>query len=83
MKEKFAILYYDSYTRSKEEVREAFDGVKAILGEDTEIIALPKDFDILLDCSIDQLLQVEGMICAAIDQKQDAILSQPTDGILH
>ena len=72
------ILYYDE-SKPKEQL---YDIVKKI-GEVTkdEVIVLPKNFDILLDCSLDQLVSVKGIIDTAIALKMK--MTEPTNGIVQ
>jgi hypothetical protein len=60
------IIYYDE-TKSKEEMYEIVQQVKEIVKD--EVICMPKNFDILLDCSLDQLISVKGVLDTAISMK--------------
>lgn len=60
------ILYYDE-SQPKEELYKIVKGVREVTQD--EVIVLPKNFDILLDCSLDQLLSVKGIIDTAISSK--------------
>lgn len=60
------ILYYDE-SQPKEELYKIVKGVREVTQD--KVIALPKNFDILLDCSIDQLVSVKGIIDTAITLK--------------
>ena len=60
------ILYYDE-SQPKEELYKIVKGVREVTQD--EVIALPKNFDILLDCSLDQLVSVRGIIDTAIALK--------------
>ena len=62
------ILYYDK-SQPKEELFRIVKGVKEVTQD--EVIALPKNFDILLDCSLDQLVSVKGIIDTAIALKTE------------
>ena len=71
------ILYYDS--KPKEELYKIVEGVKEITQD--EVIALPKNFDILLDCSLDQLVSIKGIIDTAIALKMK--MTELTNGIVQ
>ena len=60
------VLYYDDNT-SKEHLWEIVKQIKDITKD--EVIVLPKNFDILLDCSLDQLISVKGIIDTAVSLK--------------
>lgn len=60
------ILYYDERT-PKKELYDIAEQLRKVVGK--EILVLPKNFDILLDCSIDQLIQVRAMLDVTIQQK--------------
>lgn len=60
------ILYYDD-TKPKEELYKIVKGVREVTQD--EVIVLPKNFDILLNCSLDQLVSVKGIIDTAIALK--------------
>lgn len=60
------ILYYDERT-PKKELYDIAELLRKVVGK--EILVLPKNFDILLDCSIDQLIQVRAMLDVTIQQK--------------
>ena len=72
------ILYYDE-SQSIGELQKIAESVREVTQD--EVIVLPKNFDILLDCSLDQLVSVKGIIDAAIALKADVI--EPIDGILQ
>ena len=72
------ILYYDE-SQSAEELQKIVEGVREVTQDN--VIVLPKNFDILLDCSLDQLISVKGIIDAAIALKADAI--EPISGIVQ
>ena len=72
------ILYYDE-TKPKEELYKILKSIKEVTQDD--VIALPKNFDILLDCSLDQLISVKGIIDTAIALKMKII--EPTNGIVQ
>lgn len=66
------ILYYDE-SQPKEELYKIAKGVREVT-QDT-VIVLPKNYDILLDCSIDQLLTARSIIDTAISLKMDSEVS--------
>ena len=70
------ILYYDE-SQPKEELYKIVKGVGEVTQD--KVIALPKNFDILLDCSLDQLVSVKGIIDTAIALKMK--LEEPTTDI--
>ena len=72
------ILYYDE-SQPKEELYKIVKGVREVTQD--EVIVLPKNFDILLDCSLDQLVSVKGIIDTAIALKMK--MTEPTNGILQ
>ena len=72
------IIYYDE-TKSKEEMCEVVKQVKEMLKD--EVICMPKNFDVLLDCSLDQLISVKGILDTAISMKIS--LESPTGAYLQ
>ena len=70
------VLYYDTNT-PKEHLGNMVKQIKEITEE--EVIALPKNFDVLLDCSLDQLISVKGIVDTAIALKMQ--LEEPTTTI--
>ena len=60
------ILYYDD-TTPKKELYNITKQIKNITKD--EVLVLPKNFDILLDCSLDQLISVKGILDTAIALK--------------
>ena len=72
------ILYYDDL-KPKEELYKIVKGVREVTQD--EVIVLPKNFDILLDCSLDQLISVKGIIDTAIALKMK--MTEPTNGIVQ
>lgn len=68
MKKNISIIYYDE-SFPKEQLEHVCSQVRKALGEDGRILVLPKNFDVLLDCSLDQLLQVRAMIDTTIEMK--------------
>ena len=71
------ILYYDS--KPKEDLYYIVKGIREITQD--EVIALPKNFDILLDCSLDQIVSIKGIIDTAIALKMK--MTEPTNGIVQ
>ena len=72
------ILYYDD-TKPKEELYKILKSVKEVTQD--EVIVLPKNFDILLDCSLDQLISVKGILDTAIALKMK--MTEPTNEIVQ
>lgn len=72
------VLYYEE-SQPKEDLYKIVKGVKEITQD--KVIALPKNFDILLDCSLDQLVSVKGIIDTAIALKMK--ITEPTNGIVQ
>ena len=70
---RMTVLYYDNNT-PKEHLRKIARQIKEITKD--EVIILPKNFDILLDCSLDQLISIKGIIDTAIALKMK--LETPT-----
>jgi hypothetical protein len=60
------VIYYDT-TYPKEQMYDMVRQVKEITKD--EVIMLPKNFDILLDCTLDQLISVKGILDTAIALK--------------
>ena len=71
------ILYYDD--TKPDELRKIVERIKPVVGND--ILVLPKNFDILLDCSLDQLVSVKGVVDTAIALKMK--LQDPDTEILQ
>ena len=71
------ILYYDDM--KPDELRKIVERIKPVVGND--ILVLPKNFDILLDCSLDQLVSVKGVVDTAIALKMK--LQDPDTEILQ
>lgn len=67
------ILYYDeSSCISKEQIHQLLRDMKDRFSDtDTQFIALPKNYDIMLNCSIDQLETVRDIIDSAIRKKKE------------
>lgn len=61
------IIYFDNHYPA-ETFWKISKAVKEKLGDD--VLFLPKDFDVITDCSIEQLESVKRLIEAAIEQKQ-------------
>lgn len=72
------ILYYDE-SQPKEELYKIVKGVREVTQD--KVIALPKNFDILLDCSLDQLVSVKNIVDTAIALKMK--MAEPTNGIVQ
>ena len=72
------VIYYDT-TYPKEQMYDMVKQVKEITKD--EVIMLPKNFDILLDCSLDQLISVKGILDTAIALKLK--MDEPTTNILQ
>lgn len=60
------ILYYDDNT-PKDKLPGIVNSIRDITND--EVLVLPKNFDILLDCSLDQLISVKGILDTAIALK--------------
>ena len=60
------ILYYDDNT-PKDKLPGIVKKIHDITND--EVLVLPKNFDILLDCSLDQLISVKGILDTAIALK--------------
>lgn len=67
------ILYYDD-TRPKKELYDLVKQIRGII--DDKVLVLPKNFDVLLNCSLDQLVSVKALIDTAIAEK---IKEMPVD----
>lgn len=61
------ILYYD-LTRPKKEIYDIILNVKKAL-PDKNVICIPKNYDILLNASIDELVSIQNVINTAIEMK--------------
>ena len=72
------VIYYDT-TYPKEQMYDMVKQVKEITKD--EVIVLPKNFDILLDCSLDQLISVKGILDTAIALKLK--MDEPTTNIVQ
>lgn len=60
------IVYYDENT-SLEQLPQIAKQIKDTTG--SEVLILPKNFDVLLDCSLDQLISVKGIVDTAVTMK--------------
>ena len=60
------ILYYDD-SKSKKELYDIVKRIGAVTQD--KVVALPKNFDVLLNCSLDHLLSIKGIIDATISLK--------------
>lgn len=72
------ILYYDEL-KPKKELYDIVKQIREIVKD--EVLVLPKNFDILLDCSLDQLISTKGILDTAITMKMK--MEQPTTGDLQ
>lgn len=72
------ILYYDEL-KSKKELYDIVKQIREIVKD--EVLVLPKNFDILLDCSLDQLISTKGILDTAITMKMK--MEEPTTGDLQ
>ena len=65
------ILYYDEYNKNNfVSVARSLNDV--IEDDNTKIIAIPKNYDLLLNCSVDQLVSVRALIDTALSLKIQA-----------
>lgn len=62
---KITILYFDDAEPSQ--INDSVAAIKSVV--DNDVIALPKNFDVMLDCSLDQLVNVRAIIDTAIQVK--------------
>ena len=60
------IIYYDTNTCKPEQLYKLVQTVKGELGN---VLCLPKDFDVLLNASEEQLISIRNTIDAALQQK--------------
>lgn len=72
------ILYYDEL-KPKKELYDIVKQIRKIVKD--EVLVLPKNFDILLDCSLDQLISTKGILDTAITMKMK--MEEPTSGDLQ
>lgn len=72
------ILYYDEL-KPKKELYDIVKQIREIVKD--EVLVLPKNFDILLDCSLDQLISTKGILDTAITMKMK--MEEPTTGDLQ
>lgn len=61
------ILYYD-LSAPKDKLFEAVKMLREILG--SELIALPKDYELILDCPLERLETIRDLLNKAIIEKQ-------------
>lgn len=61
------ILYYDD-SLPKENLMKLVRAVKDKVGSD--LIVIPKNFELILDCPADRLLDIRDMIDRALEEKQ-------------
>lgn len=61
------ILYYDAKITSVDKLQKQLSKLQEALG--TQVIAIPKQFDLMLNCSVDQLVQLKQLIDAALSIK--------------
>ena len=62
------MIYYDTVNTDVDRLQSLVDDLREKLPE-TTVIAVPKDYDLMLDCSIDQLFTVRSIIDTAIQIK--------------
>lgn len=65
-----AVIYYDTRT-PKQELYSIVQNTGKVLGDEAKVIAIPKHYDMLLDCNVDQLYTVRNIIDAAIQTKME------------
>lgn len=63
------ILYYDAKITSVDNLQKQLSKLQEALG--TQVIAIPKQFDLMLDCSVDQLLELRALIDTTIKIKKE------------
>ena len=61
------ILYYDAKITSVDKLQKQLSKLQEALG--TQVIAIPKQFDLMLNCSVDQLVQLKQLIDTALSVK--------------
>lgn len=61
------ILYYDD-SLPKENLMKLFRAIQDKVGSD--LIAVPKNFELVLDCPAERLLEIRDMIDKALEEKQ-------------
>lgn len=61
------ILYYDAKITSVDKLQKQLSKLHEALG--TQVIAIPKQFDLMLNCSVDQLVQLKQLIDTALSIK--------------
>lgn len=75
-----AIVYYQKGEQYENTI-ELAKNIKAVIGDDCKVICMPKDYDVMLNCSVDQLVTTRNIIEEAIIQK--LIEDQPSSSIKH
>ena len=63
------ILYYDATIISVDKLQKQLSKLQEALG--TQVIAIPKQFDLMLNCSVDQLIELRALIDTAITVKAE------------
>ena len=61
------ILYYDD-SLPKENLMKLFRAIQDKAGSD--LIAVPKNFELILDCPAERLVEIRDMIDKALEEKQ-------------
>lgn len=61
------ILYYDD-SLPKDNLMMLFKAIQDKVGPD--LIAIPKNFELILDCPAERLLEIRDMIDKALEEKQ-------------
>ena len=69
------VIYYDN-NFPKDQLGNIRKQVMNIVKDD--VLILPKNFDILLDCSLDQLISVKGILDTAITLRMQMEDAPPT-----
>ena len=71
------ILYYDD--SNKNDFVSVARSLNDVMEDDnTKVIAIPKNYDLLLNCSVDQLVSVRALIDTALSLKIQAEQQQNT-----
>ena len=60
------ILYYDPKSEPADKLVDRVAHLQEVI--DDKVLVVPKDYDVLLHCSVDQLLSVRAMIDSAISE---------------
>lgn len=77
------ILYYDTTTQKADELINTLQQVREACGD--QVLAIPKNYDILLNCSADQLLSIRTVIDTALmimmqkHQEQQPVVEKPKE----